>query len=393
MKIVYLRFSDYLMPEYPSIAREMNRLGHTTLIGSYDQRGDLVFRDGESEVHRIDRSHMAGGPDRTIPTSLLAGRLFDVRLLRKIRPFLIDQRADIVHVNSNNIHSLYALTAFMPPAMKFVIDYRQIAQRHGKNLPGKIHAGLMNARRPFYSRFVFDGATYLSHRAAELALGKDWSKWADIVPAGFDDSFLNYQYSLPPLSEYTAGDAITRFILPGVIQRVRQLERILKASQLVLQQTDRFCVNFVGEDRTGGYYPRLSEEMGLTSVVRFHPPIPYEQVPAYVTGHDVGYVMVPDEPADWRVTHMNKALEYRALGLCVIATDCPPNRDLTIDGVNGLLMPNNEPEEIARAMLRYIQDPHFRAESRKQAVAMRSGLTWAEVARKYEVLYSGLLKS
>lgn len=57
----------------------------------------------------------------------------------------------------------------------------------------------------------------------------------------------------------------------------------------------------------------------------------------------------------------NALLEAMVMGLPVVATDCPCGGPRTIieDGVNGLLVPIKNPEELEKAMNRLIEDPVF----------------------------------
>lgn len=87
-----------------------------------------------------------------------------------------------------------------------------------------------------------------------------------------------------------------------------------------------------------------------------------------------------------------KVLEYRALGLPIIATDFRPNRAVVEDGANGLLI-DNTPESIAAAMLRYICDSDFLAHSRATAAARREGLTWDVILMQYLTSYQRLNES
>jgi len=104
----------------------------------------------------------------------------------------------------------------------------------------------------------------------------------------------------------------------------------------------------------------------------------------------VALAYVPELPADWMYHPTLKVLEYRALGLPIIATDFRPNREIVENGVNGLLV-ENTPESIAAAMLRYICDPGFLARSSAEAQSRRAGLPWNNVADQYLALYESLL--
>jgi glycosyltransferase involved in cell wall biosynthesis len=75
-------------------------------------------------------------------------------------------------------------------------------------------------------------------------------------------------------------------------------------------------------------------------------------------------------------------LEYRALGMPIIATDLEPNRDIVIDGVTGLLVPNTTVAYVG-AMRRFIEDSDFLARCGAQAASVRQGLLWEDVADRY----------
>jgi glycosyltransferase involved in cell wall biosynthesis len=179
------------------------------------------------------------------------------------------------------------------------------------------------------------------------------------------------------------------FIYIGRLTRRRRLERILDAAALVRQETERFRVVFMGYDASDGAYADHIARLGLGDVVTIRPPVPYETVPREVLAHDVALAYVPELPADWMYHPTLKVLEYRALGLPIIATDFRPNRELIDEGVNGLLV-ENTPQSIAAAMLRFVANPAFLAQSRAAAAARREGLTWDVVAAQYERLYQRL---
>ena len=113
-------------------------------------------------------------------------------------------------------------------------------------------------------------------------------------------------------------------------------------------------------------------------------------MPAATVAHDVALALVPERPADWMYHPTLKILEYRALGLPIIATDFAPNREFVTEGANGLLV-SNTAESIAAAMLRFIAEPGFLADRRAAAQTMRTGLVWPKVADQYLALYESLL--
>ncbi len=89
----------------------------------------------------------------------------------------------------------------------------------------------------------------------------------------------------------------------------------------------------------------------------------------------------------------NTILEAMASGLPVIATDVGGNAELVDHGATGMLVPSEDPEALAQAMLRYARDP---ALARAQGAA---GRTRAErlfsldaMVARYTALYDRLLQ-
>jgi glycosyltransferase involved in cell wall biosynthesis len=152
---------------------------------------------------------------------------------------------------------------------------------------------------------------------------------------------------------------------------------------MMLAETRRFQIVFQGQDGTQGYFQKLASELDLDSVVTFRPPVPYEAVPETVLGYDVALAYVPDSPAHWLYQPTLKVLEYRALGMPILASDNVPNSDVVEHGVNGLLV-DNSAEGLAEGMLRFVRDDGFLQHCRSNAGQMRQGETWGSVARTYE---------
>jgi glycosyltransferase involved in cell wall biosynthesis len=303
----------------------------------------------------------------------------------RVRRFIRETRPDVVQLNTFDLFRFLPLA--MPRNIQFVFDVRQINEQHGSGLLGKIKASLANKSRVFFSRVLFDRTTFLHEAGARHVLGSDWSRWATVVPMGVDPHFLTTERP-EPLAEAT--DRPVRFIYIGRLARRRRLELLLEAAARVRQQAGRFRLVFMGYEASDGFYAETIRKLKLDDIVCIRPPVPYEQVPGEVLEHDVALAYVPELPADWQYQPTLKILEYRALGMPVIASDFLPNRDLVEDGVNGLLA-SNAAADIAAAMRQFIDDPVFLANCRNNAQAMRESLTWEQVAEQYLAVYRQLV--
>lgn len=367
-------YSSQPTPDYDKIAEDLRGRGHTVWVGTPNQAGDVEWRDGQGVAATTS-------PARSRLPRPLARRLAKLSLFRRVRRFIAQTRPDIVQVNAFDLFRFLPL--MMPRSTRYVLDVRQINEQHGVGPVGRARAALQNRSRPVYSRLFFDRTTFLHAAGARQVLGDHWAKWATIVPMGVDPQFLAVRRAATP----AAGPV--EFIYIGRLTLRRHLERIIDAAALVRQQTDHFRVIFRGYPADNGFYSECVRRHHLESIVSILPPIPYEQVPAATIAHDVALAYVPELPIDWMYHPTLKILEYRAMGLPIIATDFLPNRELVREGANGLLV-QNTPESIAEAMLRYICDPGFLARSRAAAADMRQGETWDRVATQYLSLYEQL---
>jgi glycosyltransferase involved in cell wall biosynthesis len=88
----------------------------------------------------------------------------------------------------------------------------------------------------------------------------------------------------------------------------------------------------------------------------------------------------------------NAVMEAMAAGLPVVATDVGGSRELVQHGVTGLLVPPRDPEALAGALTRVIQDGDFRVEAGRRGRERAAELDWTNNARTHVELYRSLLQ-
>lgn len=379
MHILLLQtYSSKPTPDYDKIALELRSLGHIVWVGTPNHLGEIEWHSSEGIAARIPVTKIPYLPDRLAMRLAKIPKFINLRrLIRKVKP-------DVVQVNTYDL--LLFLPVGMPRNISFILDFRQINEMYGITTMEKLEAAIRNKLRTLISRHLYAQTTFLHPAGARQVLGDEWSRWGSVVPMGVDPHFLAAE---PIRSDESGADRPVSFIYIGSLARWRQLELLLEAATLVRRETKRFRIVFLGHDFSEGYYSSVIQRLDLNDIVSIQPPIPYEDVPKAVLRHDVALAYVPELPADWQYHPTLKILEYRALGMPIIATDFLPNRELVIDGDNGVLVKNTA-EDISQAMLRFICDPDFLPGSRAKAQAMREGLTWDKVAFRYYELYQRL---
>jgi|WetSurMetagenome_2_1015567.scaffolds.fasta_scaffold101396_2 glycosyltransferase involved in cell wall biosynthesis len=374
MKIALLQFySKNPTPVYDELARVLRKHGHTVWVGTPDADGDLAWHNGTAVVHR---TRGAGFP--TIPLLRPVARrlrylLFLFRLRKDLRRF----RPDIAQVNKTTYGGV--LPRFMPAAIRFVYDVRQPGLWAQDTPAGRAANTRVIRRLRRNSRSGYDLACYASEAVASRILGPQWRRWAAITPIGVDPQFLSYRRdeALPE-----PGTRPVRFLYVGSLLPGKRLEGLLDAARVLRKETRAFQLVLMGPGDESGHYRKIIAAMGLEQQVEIHSPVPYRDVPQVVSGYDVAVAFVPDIE-DWLYQVTLKVLEYRALGVPILATDLPPNREIVLDGVNGVLAAN-APDEFSQGMKRFVTDPVFLGKCRRQALEMREGRTWEDVARVHE---------
>ena len=82
-----------------------------------------------------------------------------------------------------------------------------------------------------------------------------------------------------------------------------------------------------------------------------------------------------------------------AAGLPVVVTDIPGSRDIVKNEINGLIVPHSDPNELARAIIRILNEKGFSEKILKNAKAESKKYDWRAIAKKYLSVYEKSLNN
>lgn len=85
-------------------------------------------------------------------------------------------------------------------------------------------------------------------------------------------------------------------------------------------------------------------------------------------------------------------LEAGAMGLPVVSTDVGGVPDLITDGVNGVLVPDDDDAAMAHAIRRLIEEPEFAARLSENGRQLAERSSWDRVRAEWERVFAGLLR-
>jgi glycosyltransferase involved in cell wall biosynthesis len=167
--------------------------------------------------------------------------------------------------------------------------------------------------------------------------------------------------------------------------RVKGLDVLIDAAAEVLALEPAAVFSIAGGADGQDLLPELREQvsrLGLDDRVEFLGRV--TDIPAFLATLEVGVLSSRAEGTS------NALIEYMAAGLPIVATTVGGNVDLIRDGVDGILVPPEDPERLAAAVLRLLRDPSESArlaQAAHQSVRARFGID--AFARSYERAYLG----
>ena len=156
-----------------------------------------------------------------------------------------------------------------------------------------------------------------------------------------------------------------------------------------LAQLDSAHLLFLGAE--GGYADdlrALSAQLGLGQRVHFRAPVPLAELLSYSAQADVGVTLLEDTCENHRLALPNKAFEYIAAGLPVVASDLPELRRLVDQFGIGWTADPADPASIAAA-IRSALESRDDAALRERLAAAAEQLSWRREQDRLIGLYSG----
>jgi glycosyltransferase involved in cell wall biosynthesis len=171
----------------------------------------------------------------------------------------------------------------------------------------------------------------------------------------------------------------------GRLEPGKGLEILLPAWQKVVTAYPDVHLLLLGEGSTGELLREKVSELGIERETSF--PGAVQNVNEYLRASDIFILPSAAEGLS------NALLEAMACGAPVIATHIGGTEEVIRDGVNGLLVEPENPEDLARAILTLLKDKaHARRLGRNARKTIETGYSLDRISQRYIQLYSQLMK-
>ncbi|NQE53174.1 Trehalose synthase [ANME-1 cluster archaeon GoMg3.2] len=159
-------------------------------------------------------------------------------------------------------------------------------------------------------------------------------------------------------------DKKVRFLFVGRLEEQKGCRYLIQATKILIAETQNFVIIIVGEGSQRAILDNLTEENNLGHYVTFLGSVEEEKLIELYCTSDV-FIL----PSIWEGLPVT-LLEAWSAELPVIVTNVGAIRDICVDEGNGLIVRPKDPESIADAMLRMIEDEELRMKLAKNGAEL-----------------------
>lgn len=296
----------------------------------------------------------------------VASALTTVRL--QLNRIVKDFQPDVIHAHT------FGLDSEMGAMLKDQLGCPLVVTTHGSDTFVPYTQGKFDELKHFADAAdeVVCVSSLLRKRLEECGVSSRMS----VILNGFNIRYKAGSVPKDPMHMIQVGNLIPRKKTDVTIQAVEKLKKEFDGIQLTV----------IGSGEEREKLELLCEQMGLTDSVTFTGQLPNQQVHAKLA--EASVFVMPSVREGFGIVY----LEAMAAGCVVIGTEGEGIADLVEHGVNGYLVPADDPDAIVRVVKACINDPEGTAKVAKNGQEAALNLTWTRNALQYEKLFLRLLE-
>lgn len=231
--------------------------------------------------------------------------------------------------------------------------------------------------------------------ARALALGADEAK-TELIPYGAD---LKAFYADPAAvrrvrARLNMGEDALMILCVGRLVYKKGFDFLIQALDEVRQSAPNARLVLAGDGDLRSELEERAAALHLQSYVTFAGTVPRQEIASYFAASDIVAVPSVRDEAGNIDGLPNVALEAMAAGKPLVASSVAGLPEVVHDGINGLLVEEKSPSELAGAILKLAGDAALR---RKYGAAgrlqVREALNWDNVAKKFVDVYTRVARA
>jgi phosphatidylinositol alpha-mannosyltransferase len=371
MKIALVSPYDFASPggvvsHISCLEQQLTRLGHEVKI----------IAPASNAIYTIGDRFIRIGTPRPIPVSGSMARItMSLRLEGQIKEVFEREKFDICHLHE----------PLMPTLCTTILRLKK------SPMVGTFHA---SGGKPWYTMFSpivklyfdrwfrkLDGRIAVSQVALDY-VNKYFPTDYEIIPNGVDTQ--HFHEKVMPFDKFNDGK--TNILFVGRLEKRKGFTHLLEAYKLLKPELPNCRLIQVGPgERYRKRYEKRVRKQGVPDVV-FTGYASYTDLPRYYKTADIVCF-----PATGRESQGIVLLEAMAVGKPVIATNIDGYNSVLTDGVEGIAVPPKDPQKLAEAILKLINDKQLRQQMGERGIARAKQYDWPIIVGRVLDLYKKTL--
>ena len=172
------------------------------------------------------------------------------------------------------------------------------------------------------------------------------------------------------------------------LEPVYNVEMLIRAVPLVLEQEPQARFIIIGEGEQRDYLNSLASSLGVLDNVWFMGWVSHDELPDYLASSDI---YVSTSLSDSTSLSLQEAM---ACEVAPVVTDLPANREWVNDGENGFIVPVNNSQKLAEKIIYLIKDEDIRRRFGKEGrKIIKKRAEYQEEMKKMETIYQEHVES
>ena len=296
-------------------------------------------KTANSALNIISLPHTEHIPEKLMK---LGNKFLDYLLVSSFKKIFRNNYPDLLHIQDEFIlpAAVYVAKELSIPVVVTVRDNAQLHPPLAEELPPGVPWLVRKRNRAIIKHYkkvdaIISVSEYIRRELAEAGVPRDK---------------ITTIYNLPPPwkpieNSKTSSNIV--LLAPGRICKYKGFEVLAKATSLAVKKCENIRVIIAGKGPYSSELRRLVGRLNLTDYMKLVGVVPYENIrELYFSSNIVLLLSIHPEPFS-RVP-----LEAMAAGKPVIATNTGGTPEGVKHGVNGLLVPPNDPEKTAESIIK-----------------------------------------
>ena len=218
---------------------------------------------------------------------------------------------------------------------------------------------------------------------------KNQIKWY-IIPNGVNERFYEEINRFPSVGE---GNKTLTLLYIGRLQKIKGVNYLIRAIPIICSRYPGISLQIIGSGSDRDELMQLSKQINVNENIHFHGMVKPDDLPrVYHTADIIVFPSITDEHGFTEGLPV-VVLEALAAGKPIIATRIPGVCEIIEDEVNGLLVDEKSPEQIADAVIRLIEDESLRMKIQTNARISAQRYRWKDISDQYYTLYQEMIGS